>query len=115
MSGNHLLTAIDVHRLAESIKETYYNAVLSTVNDHVIRISIMHTPYYWHYHPNSDETFLVLEGTLLIELDEAAVQLTAGQLYTVPAGKAHRTSPLTPRSVNLTVEHSQLQTVMLQR
>ena len=28
----------------------------------------MTEPFYWHYHPNSDETFLVIEGIVCIDL-----------------------------------------------
>ena len=40
----------------------YENHVLANVNDHVVRISVMTHTYHWHLHPNSDETFLVIEG-----------------------------------------------------
>jgi hypothetical protein len=37
----------------------YDNHPIANVNDHVVRISTMTEPYHWHFHPNSDETFLV--------------------------------------------------------
>jgi mannose-6-phosphate isomerase-like protein (cupin superfamily) len=78
--------------------------VLTTVNDHVVRMSVMTEPFYWHRHPTSDETFLVVEGTVLLETAHERIELAAGQGYTVPAGLAHITSPITARSVNVTVE-----------
>jgi mannose-6-phosphate isomerase-like protein (cupin superfamily) len=71
----------------------------------------MDAPYQWHFHPNSDETFVAVEGTLVIEFEEGAVELRAGQLLTVPAGKPHCTRPGGARSVNLTFERKDAQTV----
>jgi len=82
----------------------YDNHPLTTVNDHVVRISVMTQAYHWHCHPDSDETFLALEGGLLIDLDDRTVELQPGNMFTVTRGVRHRTRPLTSRSVNLTFE-----------
>jgi mannose-6-phosphate isomerase-like protein (cupin superfamily) len=95
---------IDLARAAAAASGRYTNFPLTTVDDHVVRMSVMTEPFYWHRHPDSDETFLVLEGKLLLETANERVELGAGQLYTVPARLAHITSPLTARSVNLTIE-----------
>lgn len=104
------LTVVTLAQQAQGI-DTYHNLSLSTVNDHVVRLSIMTEPYHWHYHPNSDETFLTVEGVLCIDLDERTVELAAGQLLTIPAGMRHRTRPLGSRSVNLTFELTGMETV----
>lgn len=82
----------------------YENHVLANVNDHVVRISVMTQPYHWHLHPNSEEIFLVIEGGLIIEFDHGELQLSSGQMATVPRGVLRRTRPLGHWSVNLTFE-----------
>jgi mannose-6-phosphate isomerase-like protein (cupin superfamily) len=106
-------TLIDLASAVRAATEPYTNLVLTSVNDHVIRMSVMTEPFYWHRHPNSDETFLVVEGTVLLQTDTEQIELGPGQLYTVPAGLAHMTSPLTARSVNLTVEKAGMSTERL--
>ena len=64
----------------------------------------MTQPYPWHFHPNSDETFLVVEGGLVIEFGHGQIRLGPGQMATVPRGVQHRTRPVGHRSVNLTFE-----------
>jgi mannose-6-phosphate isomerase-like protein (cupin superfamily) len=91
----------------------YENHVIAKINDHVVRISVMTAPYHWHFHPNSDETFLVVEGGLAIELEEGTVELRVGQMTTVPLGRRHRTRPIGERSVNLTFEAADLETVLV--
>jgi mannose-6-phosphate isomerase-like protein (cupin superfamily) len=89
----------------------YDNHPIAKVNDHVIRIATMVEPYHWHFHPNSDETFLVLEGRLCIEFEGGSRELAPGQMLTIPRGVRHRTLPVGERSVNLTFELAQSETV----
>ena len=91
----------------------YDNHPIANVNDHVVRISVMTEAYHWHRHPDSDETFLAVEGGLLIDLDEGTVELHPGNLFTVKQGVRHRTRPLTARSVNLTFERNDAKTELL--
>ncbi|GAB3688199.1 hypothetical protein GCM10027592_02770 [Spirosoma flavus] len=110
---NSSLTLIDISELTRSITTNYANFALATVNDHVVKVSVMTQSYPWHYHPNSDETFLVMEGVLVIELQTQTVEMLPGQLFTIPKNVVHRTRPKGERSVNLTVEHTQIETVMM--
>ena len=107
-----LLTVIDI-RQQTSETSSYANFPLAFVNDHVIRASIMVGPFYWHLHPNSDESFLVIEGSLFIDLDTTTVELFPGQLFTIPKNTRHRTRPNGSRSVNLTFESHDMETIRL--
>jgi len=91
----------------------YDNHPVAELNDHVVRIATMTEPYRWHFHPNSDETFLVIEGRLAIDLESGSLELDPGQLVTIPRGLRHRTRPVGSRSVNLTVELAQAETVLV--
>jgi mannose-6-phosphate isomerase-like protein (cupin superfamily) len=89
----------------------YDNHPITATNDHVIRIALMTTPYRWHFHPNSDETFLVIEGRLAIEFEDGMLELHPGQMLTIPRGVRHRTRPVDGRSINLTFEKAEIETV----
>ena len=89
----------------------YDNHPIAAINDHVVRIATMTEPYHWHFHPNSDETFLVIEGGLLIEFESGSRELDPGQMLTIPRGVRHRTRPVGARSVNITFEVAQSETV----
>lgn len=104
---------VDLNAYHQAISAPYANHLLSAVNDHVIRISVMTGDFYWHYHPNSDETFMVLDGTLLLDLETGTIELNKGQMYTVTANTPHRTRPKGGRSVNLTFELADMATVRL--
>jgi mannose-6-phosphate isomerase-like protein (cupin superfamily) len=104
---------IDLMQKAKELSGKYENVVLSAINDHVIRISLMTEPYFWHVHPNSGEIFIGLEGTVILELEHQRVELGAGQMFTVPKGAKHRTAPAGSRSVNLTIERADITTVRI--
>ena len=107
-------TVIDIQQKIKDIDPIYFNQVLTTLNDHVVRVSVMTSSYFWHLHPNSDETFLVMEGSIFIDLEDRTVELSPGQLFTIPKNVKHRTRPNGPRSVNLTIESADLATVKME-
>ena len=84
--------------------KSYDNHSIAKVNDHEVRISTMTEDYHWHCHPDSDESFLALEGGLFIDFDDRTVELLPGHMITVNRGVRHRTRPMGARSVNLTFE-----------
>lgn len=109
------LTLVTIDELTRNITTQYANFTLASVNDHMVKVSVMTQDYYWHYHPNSDETFLGIEGILLIDMETETIELQPGQLFTIPKNVIHRTRPKTQRSVNVTVEHGQIETVRIER
>ena len=95
---------VDPLAIGRAIAEPYHNRSIATVNDHEVRLSVMTSGFPWHRHPDSDETFTVLEGELVIEFETGEVILKPGQFLTVPRGTLHRTRPNGARSVNITFE-----------
>lgn len=106
------LNFVDLMQRARELSGKYENVVIAQVNDHVVRMSLMTEPYFWHYHPNSDETFIGVEGIVILELMDQRVELGPGQMFTVPKGMKHRTAPAGSRSINLTIEHAEIATLV---
>lgn len=107
------LTIIDIAQEATT-NEAYKNIPVAQVNDHVVRMGVMTEAYFWHLHPESDESFLVIEGSMFIDLEDRTVELFPNQLFTIPKNVVHRTRPNGARSVNLTFESSNLTTVRVE-
>jgi mannose-6-phosphate isomerase-like protein (cupin superfamily) len=107
------LRVIDLSQEAEAVTEEYRNQVLNQVNDSCVRLAVFQGRYRWHVHPASDELFVVLEGAIIIELqDGASLRVGPLQAATVPAGVVHRTIGV-GRTVNLCFEKAQAETVFL--
>jgi len=64
--------------------------IISELNDYQIKIVKVEGDFVWHDHSDTDEFFLVIEGTLFIEFEEETMELNAGELYVVPKGVQHR-------------------------
>jgi mannose-6-phosphate isomerase-like protein (cupin superfamily) len=86
------LTKIDVPALVAENQHPWFNQTLSRVNDSVLRLGVFEPgEYHWHKHDNDDELFFVLEGTLLVDLEDRTVELHRWEGITVPKGVMHRT------------------------
>jgi mannose-6-phosphate isomerase-like protein (cupin superfamily) len=105
------LSPLDPLAISRDIRDSYHNSSLVSVNDHEIRMSIMTEGFAWHHHPNSDESFLVIDGELVLKFHDREVVLKPGQFLTVPRGVSHRTRPAGARSVNLTFEKAGAETI----
>jgi mannose-6-phosphate isomerase-like protein (cupin superfamily) len=110
-SSSRPLDPVDPLALSSLVRENYSNVSLGSVNDHEIRMSVMTEQFRWHRHPDSDETFYGVDGELVIEFEDREVVVRPGQFVTVPAGTLHRTRPAGKRSVNLTFERRNAETV----
>src|SRR6267142_4327760 len=59
-------------------------------NGHDVMVVKSKGQFVWHKHDDTDDFFLVLKGTLVIELRDGRVQLGPGELFVVPKGVEHR-------------------------
>lgn len=73
--------------------EPWFNQTLTTVNDTVVRLGVVEGEFHWHKHDDEDEFFLVLDGELVIEVEDSdTVRLGPQQAFTMPKGVKHKTS-----------------------
>ncbi len=102
------LELIDVAALAAACQEEWSNQTLCRINDSVVRLAVIRGEFHWHKHDKEDEFFFVLQGELLIDLEEKTVALKPHQGFAVPRGKTHRTRA-PERTVVLVVEQDTVQ------
>jgi mannose-6-phosphate isomerase-like protein (cupin superfamily) len=85
------LEVVDVQALADACTDRWYNQTLCRVNDSVVRLGVIEGEYHWHKHDREDEFFYVVEGRLLIDLEDRTVELAPWHGFVVPKGVMHRT------------------------
>jgi quercetin dioxygenase-like cupin family protein len=85
------LEVIDVHAVPDADKFPWFNQTLCQVNASVVRMAAIEGEYHWHKHDHDDEFFYVVEGKLLVDLEDRVVELTPGQGFVVPRAILHRT------------------------
>jgi mannose-6-phosphate isomerase-like protein (cupin superfamily) len=72
-----------------SISEPWQPHRVATVNDSDVKVARLHGEFIWHAHPDSDELFLVLSGSLTLQLRDRDVVLGANDVFVVPRGVEH--------------------------
>ena len=92
--GHHEI--VDVPEIVATNKP-WFNQTLTEVNDSVVRLGILEGDFHWHKHDNDDEFFFVLEGQLLIDLEDKTIELNPNQGTTISKGVMHR--PRAPQKV----------------
>ena len=85
------LELIDEKALSDGAPHKWYNQTLCQVNASVVRVGVIEGEYHWHKHDDDDEFFYVVEGQLLIDLEERVVAVAPRQGFVVPKGVLHRT------------------------
>ena len=102
------LELIDIPAMVSACTDKWFNQTLTQVNGSVVRVGIVEGEYHWHKHDKDDEFFFVLEGQLLIDLEDRTVTLDPGQGFTITKGILHRTRAL-KKTVMLMVENADIQ------
>ncbi len=99
------LEIVESKALADACEFKWFNQTLCKVNDSVVRLGVFEGEYHWHKHDDDDEFFFVMEGKLLIDLEDRVVELAPGQGFVVPRTVVHR-SRAPQRTLVLMVENA---------
>jgi mannose-6-phosphate isomerase-like protein (cupin superfamily) len=75
--------------IAASLTELWSPRVIAELDDSFVKVAKVHGSLAWHSHDGEDELFVILEGSLRIEMEERTVVLHEGDLYVVPKGVRH--------------------------
>ncbi|SDX88476.1 Mannose-6-phosphate isomerase, cupin superfamily [Modestobacter sp. DSM 44400] len=83
-------TPVDLAAVLAGITQPWQPRTVALLNDYDLRVVRTHGEFTRHSHPETDEVFLVLSGSLTIRLDDGDVTLGPGQLHVVPKGTPHQ-------------------------
>ena len=86
--------AVDLAAALATFEEPWSPRTVAVLNDYDVRVVRTKGEFTRHSHPETDEFFLVLSGSLTIRLDDRDVELGPGQLYVIPRGVHHQ--PVSP-------------------
>lgn len=63
--------------------------VIGQVNDQYIKVAKLKGELMWHAHADEDEMFMVVYGTLKIQLEDRDLVLQPGEFCVIPRGVRH--------------------------
>src|SRR4051812_11118970 len=64
--------------------------VIARMKDYEFKLVRIEGEFVWHKHDETDETFLIIDGSLLLQFRDGEVRLSAGEMFVVPRGVEHR-------------------------
>jgi mannose-6-phosphate isomerase-like protein (cupin superfamily) len=85
-----MISPVDLAAVLTQIEQPWQPRTVAALNDYDLRVVHTRGEFTRHSHPETDEVFLVLAGSLTIPMDDGDVPLGAGQLYVVPKGTPHQ-------------------------
>ena len=91
--------AINFAEKLQLISDQWQPRVVAEMNDYQFKLVRIEGDFVWHEHADTDETFIVLDGQLRIDLRDGSVRLSAGEMFVVPKGTEHK--PYAEREVKL--------------
>ena len=85
-----MISPVDLAAVLTQIEQPWQPRTVAVLNDYDLRVVHTRGEFTRHSHPETDEMFLVLSGSLTIRMDDGDVTLGPGQLYVVPKGTPHQ-------------------------
>lgn len=75
--------------IAAGLADVWSPRVIAEVDDAYVKVARVLGTFGWHCHDDEDELFLILKGSLRIEMESGPVALAEGELFVVPRGVRH--------------------------
>jgi len=85
-----MLKAININDKLNKFSDLWSPKVIAEMNDYQFKLAKVKGEFVWHSHEETDETFIVLDGEMLIEFRDKKIRLNKGELYIVPKGIEHK-------------------------
>ena len=70
----------------------YAVRLVAKMNNYDFKIVKFKGDFIWHSHPETDETFIIMEGTLVMNFRDSKVKVHAGEMIVIPKGVEHKPS-----------------------
>lgn len=85
---------INIRKESKKLKDYFSPKIISEINNEYVKVAkIKGEDIPWHNHENEDELFYIIDGNLLMEIEnQPSFTMKTGDLYVVPKGINHRVS-----------------------
>lgn len=81
---------VNLSKVFPALNEPWQPLKVTQCNGSEVMVAKGHGSFPWHRHEHTDDFFLVLQGTLVVEMRETSVTLGPGEMFVVPKGVEHR-------------------------
>ena len=84
------IPVINLDEKFAKIKEQLSPKIIAQMNDYHFKIVKFQGEFVWHKHSETDEVFLIIDGSLQIRLRDKILHLKQGEMAVIPKGVEHR-------------------------
>jgi mannose-6-phosphate isomerase-like protein (cupin superfamily) len=88
--GEMAINVIDFQEKLGLFSEQWSPKIIAQMNDYHFKLAKIEGEFVWHSHPETDEVFIVIDGEFEMQLRDASLTLTAGEMCVIPKGVEHR-------------------------
>lgn len=82
-------SAINFAQKLGRFHEPWSPRVIAEMNDYQFKLAKLQGEFVWHAHADTDETFVVLHGTLRMQFRDRVETVREGEMIVVPRGVEH--------------------------
>ncbi|REE83767.1 Cupin domain-containing protein [Lutibacter oceani] len=93
------MKAINISEKFKLFNEHWTPKKIGELNGQQVLLAKLKGEFIWHSHENEDELFMIIKGSLKIELRDKTVHLNEGELYIIPKGVEHK--PIAEKEVHV--------------
>ena len=83
-------TPINLQSKFELFSEHWSPKVIAELNDYQFKLVKIKDEFTWHEHKDTDEVFIVIEGSMGIEFQDRTVKLNSGEMIVVQKAEQHK-------------------------
>lgn len=84
------IKTVNLKEKFDSFTEYWNPKIVGELNGQLVKVVKLKDEFVMHKHDDEDEMFLVIEGKLLMELDNKTLEINAGEFVVIPKGTNHK-------------------------
>lgn len=81
---------VNLEEKFQLFSEHWSPKIVGALNGQEVKIARLKGSFIWHSHPDADELFWVIKGSLQIRLRDRVIQLNENEFFIVPKGVEHK-------------------------
>jgi mannose-6-phosphate isomerase-like protein (cupin superfamily) len=81
---------VNIREKFSLFSEYWTPKIIGELNEQYVKLAKVKGEFVWHKHDDEDEFFMVIKGSLTIQLRDCDIRLNEGELFIVPKGVEHK-------------------------
>ena len=84
------MKSVNLSEKFDKFSDYWAPRVIAEMNGYYFKLVKVKGEFVWHTHDDTDETFIVLDGELIIEFRDKTITLKKGEMVVIPKGMEHK-------------------------